>query len=190
AILAVLLINATIGFVSEWKAVRSMEALRKMGQPTARVRRNGKEREIETELIVPGDVVLLEAGDVVPADLRIVESNGLRADEAPLTGESVSVVKTIDAVDSDAGIADRVGMLFMGTTVSDGSGVGVVVATGASTELGRIAELAAKAEESTTPLQQRLDRLGRILAVITVAIAVVVGVAGLQAGRDRTIMIQ
>ncbi len=190
AIAAVLLVNAGIGFLTEWKAVRSMEALREMGGDTIRVRRNGIETEIQAEELVPGDIIVLEAGDLSPADVRLVESNNLRVNEASLTGESVPVLKQVEVADAEAPLAERTSMLYRGTTVNEGSGQGVVTATGMDTELGHISELAESAEKETTPLQKRLDHLGRRLAWITLALAAAIAGVGLLAGQETEKMIE
>ena len=190
AILAVLLVNAGIGFMTEWKAVRSMAALRAMGRDTIRVRRDGLEVDLETESLVPGDIVVLEGGDFVPADIRLLESNSLQVNESALTGESVAVFKGVDPVDPEALLAERTCMVYRGTTLTQGSGHGVVAATGMQTQLGRISELAESAQEETTPLQKRLDQLGRRLAWITISIAVLIAAVGLMAGQDPARMIE
>ncbi len=136
AILIVIVINAVIGFVTEWKAARALEGLRKQAVNVARVLRDGEERQIPGEELVPGDVVLLSAGDRVPSDGRIVEQAQLKVDEAALTGESLPVTKSADAVeDPEAPLGDRVSMVYLGTGVSDGRGNFIVTATGARTEL-------------------------------------------------------
>ncbi len=178
AVLAVLLVNTAIGFFSEWKAVRSMAALRRLGEHMTRIRRDGSEREIAASKIVPGDIVLLEAGDLVPADLRLLEAEHLRVNEAPLTGESVPVSKLTDALAADTDLADRNNMLYKGTSIADGTAVGAAAATGSETELGRVSALAESAEGTVTPLQQRLDQLGRRLAVLTIFIAIAVAAVG------------
>jgi Ca2+-transporting ATPase len=190
AIAAVLVVNAAIGFVSEWRATRAMQALRRMARPDVRVRRGGSERTVDEAELVPGDVVVIEGGDRAPADLRLIEANGLRVDESPLTGESVAVAKRVDPVDAGAALAERTCMLHQGTVVTEGSGEGLVVATGRATELGRIAELTASAEGQVSPLQRRLDRLGRRLAVLTLAIAAGVAALGLAVGQDPARMIE
>ncbi len=190
AIAAVLLVNAAIGFGTEWKAVRSMEALKAMGGDTIRVRRGGGEMEVDAEVLVPGDVVVVEGGDLAPADVRLTESNSLRVNEAALTGESVPVRKTTETVRAEAPLADRTCMIYKGTTLTEGSGEGIVVATGMKTQLGRISSLAESAEKVATPLQKRLDRLGRRLAWITLTMAVVIAAVGLLAGQDPRRMIE
>jgi len=190
AILAVLVVNALIGFVSELRAVRSMEALAKLDRRTACVRRDGTEREIAAEDVVPGDIVVLHGEDAVPADLRILEAESLRVEEAALTGESVPVSKTPDPVDDDAPLAERSSMLYKGTSIAEGDVVALTVATGMGTEIGRISELAESASSGATPLEATLDRLGRRLAWITIGIAAAIAGAGLLAGRDPRTMIE
>lgn len=190
ALLAVTLVNTLIGFFSEWKAVRSMEALRQLGKHRSRVRRDGEEQEVDAEDLVPGDIALVGPEELVPADIRLLDADQLRVNEAALTGESVPVHKTPNAVDEDTPLAERTSMLYKGTSVAEGNGEGVVVATGMETELGRISEMAEQAEEQTTPLQQKLDQLGSRLAWITLSIAAVVAATGLIAGRDTVLMIE
>jgi P-type Ca2+ transporter type 2C len=189
AILAVLVINSTIGFVTELRAVRSMEALRRLAKVQAKLRREGQTITVPAEDIVPGDLVVLEAGDVIPADLRLVENTGLHLDESALTGESVPVIKDIGAVPSDAEVADRSCMAFKGTAVTSGNGLGVTVATGMTTELGQIAALADEAEGEMSPLEKRLDRLGGQLVVVTLGLTVLIAITGLYAGQDLVPMI-
>jgi Ca2+-transporting ATPase len=190
AILAVILINAAIGFVTELRAVRSMEALQRMGSVEAKVRRHGQVQRIPAENIVPGDIVVLDGGDVVTADLRLIEASKLQADESALTGESVPVDKQVEPVDKDAPLAERSSMVHKGTAVTRGSGEGVVVATGMDTELGHISSLVEEAEEELTPLEKRLDQLGRRLVWITLIIAAVVALAGILVGREILLMIE
>ncbi|MBD3349443.1 MAG: HAD-IC family P-type ATPase [Candidatus Eisenbacteria bacterium] len=190
AILVALLINAAIGFFTEYRAIRSMEALRQLGRVEVRVRRGGGISEVSAEEIVPGDVVLFEAGDIVTADVRLVEASRLQADEAALTGESVPVDKTAEQVSGDTPLAERSCMLWKGTAVTKGSGEGVVVGTGEATELGRVASLVREAEEEVTPLEKRLAVFGRRLIWVTLGIAVVVAGAGALAGRDLVTMVE
>lgn len=190
ALVAVILINTAIGFLTEYKAVRSMAALRRLGKLKTSVRRAGREREIAAVDLVPGDIVLLQSENLVPADLRLTGGAGARLNEAALTGESVPVNKSPERVEATTPLHDRTSMLYKGTTVEEGEVEGVVTATGPATELGRIARLTAKAEKTTPPLQKRLDQLGRRLAWITLAIATIVGITGLAAGRDTLIMIE
>ncbi|MFP5505940.1 MAG: cation-transporting P-type ATPase [Gammaproteobacteria bacterium] len=165
-IFGVVVINAFVGFVQEGKAEQAMDAIRHMLSPRAAALRDGALREIPAEELVPGDVVQLAAGDKVPADLRLLRVRELRIEEAALTGESVPVEKDIDAVAADALLGDRSGMAYSGTLVTAGQGVGVVVATGAATEIGRISALLAQVETLTTPLLRQIARFGQALTVI------------------------
>ncbi|MBL8342416.1 MAG: cation-translocating P-type ATPase [Rubrivivax sp.] len=189
AIVVIVLLNAIIGFVQEWRAERAMAALRKMAAPTARVRRDAAVATLPAHELVPGDIVLLEAGNVVPADLRIVEAAQLRCAEAALTGESHPVDKRIEPLpDAKLPLGDRASMAWKGTLVAHGRGAGLVVATGLATELGRIARLLASAEEVKTPLQKRLARFGARLAWAVLGICAVILVAGLARGEPPALM--
>jgi Ca2+-transporting ATPase len=190
AISAAVIINAIIGFVMELKAIRSMESLRQMEKVTAKVLRNGKMFEKPADELVPGDLVIVEGGDIVSADIRLVESAKLRADESTLTGESVPSGKTIEPVDSNAQIADRSNMLFKGTSITGGSGMGVVAATGMDTELGRISELIQQAEDEQTPLEKRLEKLGQKLLWLVFGILIVVASLGIWRGKEALLMIE
>lgn len=173
-ILAVVIINAIFGVYQEGKAEAAIEALKSMSTPLARVRRDGHVAEISSDLLVPGDIVSLEAGDVVPADMRLLEVNSLKIEEAALTGESVPVEKDVAvAVADDAGIGDRVNMAYQNSNVTYGRGLGVVVATGMKTEVGKIASMLQNAEETDTPLKQNLNSLSKILTYAILLIAVV-----------------
>ncbi|WP_254767694.1 cation-translocating P-type ATPase [Salinilacihabitans rarus] len=190
AIVAVLVVNGIIGFVTEMRAVSSMESLQEMTEIEARVRRDGDDREIPADELVPGDVVVVEAGDVVPADLRVVEPSRLQVDESALTGESVPVGKTNDPVDADAPLADRENMLYKGTYVTRGTAEAVVVATGTETELGRISASLREAAEEKTPLQEKLDELGRTLVPFLLVVATIVLVSGWLRGQDPFLMVE
>lgn len=190
AISAVIIVNTIIGFYTEWKAVRSMEALHEMNVDKIRVRRNGEEEEIDSRFLVPGDIIIIESGDLIPADVRILEANNVRVNESALTGESVPVLKSPEATGKETALSDRTSMLFKGTVVTDGSAKGVVTGTGMNTELGHISDLAEEAEKDTTPLQKKLDQLGRRLAWITISIAVLIAVTGLLVGRDPMEMVE
>jgi Ca2+-transporting ATPase len=190
AIGAVIIINAAIGFITEWHAVRTMEALRKLSRVGAKVRRNGEAQNIPAEDLVPGDIVLLEGGDIVAADLRLLEASKLQANESALTGESAPVSKSIRPVEADAEISDQECMLFKGTTVTLGSGEGVVVATGMGSQLGEISAMVDAAGEDLTPMEERLDRLGRRLVWVTLGIVVAMAVSGIIAGKDHYMMIE
>jgi len=189
-ITAIVVLNAAIGFVQEYRAEQAMAALRTMAAPDARVIRGGTEATIPSTDLVPGDLIVLEAGDVVPSDARLVECPNLRVNEAPLTGESVPVDKTPDTIDEDAGelIADRRNMVFKGTSVVYGRALGVVVTTGMNTALGRIAGLLKAHQAPRTPLQKRLAVLGRRLAAAALVVCVVVFTVGVLRGEDVTLM--
>ena len=190
AIATVIVLNTGIGFVTEHRAVRSMEALRELGRVSVTVRRGGRVRRLPAEDLVPGDVVLVEGGDVLTADLRLIEASKLQADESALTGESFPVAKRVATVPPETPLAERTSMLFKGTAVTRGAGEGVVVATGMATELGRISALVAEAEPETTPLERRLAALARRLIGLTLAIAAGVALAGLLGGRDLLLMVE
>jgi Ca2+-transporting ATPase len=190
AIAAVLAINALIGFLTELKAARSIEALHALGTHSARVRRDGHVRLIAAEQMVPGDIVLLEAGDVISADMRLVEASNLAADESTLTGESVAVDKTTQPVAAGARLADRASMLFKGTALTRGSGVGVVAATGLATELGRVSQLVEEAAPGSSPLEKKLARLsGQLVWAVLILTALIAGV-GLTTGKDAFLMVE
>ena len=165
-IAAVLLLNALIGTTQEFSAQRSAEGLQKMMMTQARVLRDGEAYQLDSREIVPGDIVLLESGDKVPADLRLLDSHNLEIDESLLTGESLAVVKTAATVLDEATVlGDRANMVFGGTIATYGRGRAVVVGTGMNTQFGRIARMLQSVESGKTPLQQNLDRVGRILAL-------------------------
>ncbi|WP_170176997.1 cation-translocating P-type ATPase [Myceligenerans xiligouense] len=176
AVAVVLVVNTVVGFVTELRAVRSMESLRRLTATQADVERQDRRDEIDAVELVPGDIVSVEAGDRVPADVRLLEAGDLVVEESALTGESEPVVKDVEPVPADTPLADRTNMLYSGTTINAGRGRGVVVATGAATEVGRIADLAASTAPAQAPLQAGLDRLGRALSLV------VIGVAGALAG--------
>jgi len=190
AILLVLLLNAMIGFAMEWQAGRAIQALRKQTRIMARVRRNGLDAAIPAQDLVIGDIVLLGAGDRVPADLRILQAAAVRVEESPLTGESKSVFKSPEIVAIDAAIADRSSMLFLGTVVTAGRAVATVVATGERTELGRIGKLVTEVTDELTPLQKKLNELGRRLAWLVLGIGGVVTLAGWLRGDDLWMMLE
>ena len=181
-ILAIVAVNATLGYRQESKAEEALDALRALSAPHTRVVRAGVEHVIPTREVVPGDVVLLEAGDLVPADLRVVDTIDLRVDESPLTGESLPVSKTTEPVAPTAGLADRISMVHAGTTVVGGRGRGVVTSTGADTQVGGIAGLLAD-EEPPTPLEAELERLGWRLSVLAVVVGAVIFALGLAQNR-------
>ena len=188
-IILIVVLNAVIGFVQEYRAGKAMEALKKMSVPTAAVMREGQQVQLDASLLVPGDVVVLEAGNMIPADLRLIKSNSLQIEEASLTGESTAVEKHTKALKgADLPIGDRTNMAYKGTIVTYGRGRGVVIATGMNTEIGRIAELLQEAE-SITPLQKRLADFGKKLSLAILAICVVLYVVGLLQGEDPVRML-
>ena len=190
AIVVVLALNAAIGFFTELRAARSMEALQNIAAVTTRVRRGGMVIRVNAHELVPGDIVVLEAGDVVTADMRLVEASNLQSDESVLTGESVPVAKQTDPVAPDASIGERACMAFKGTAITQGSGTGIVTTTGMNTELGHIGHLVQRAESAASPLERRLDQLGRRLVWLTLALAVLVIGAGTLRGHEMVTMLQ
>lgn len=185
-ILSVVLINAIIGVVQEYKAEQAIEALQKMSNPQTMVRREGANQEIDSEDLVPGDVVLIDAGRFIPADLRLTESSNLQIEESALTGESVAASKDASVIidDEDINIGDRSNMAFRSTTATYGRGEGVVIATGMQTEMGKIASILDSADDTETPLQRRLDELGKILGLMAVGVSVLILVISIFQGRD------
>ncbi|MEW5905470.1 MAG: cation-translocating P-type ATPase [Elusimicrobiota bacterium] len=187
-IAAILVLNAALGFWQEFKADRAMEALKKMAAPSVRAVRDGRTQEIPAAGLVPGDVILVSDGDRFPADCRLLESRSLRADESALTGESAPVEKTAEPDAPAAQLADRRGMIYAGTAAVYGRGRGVVAATGMDTELGKIAVLLEETGAAQTPLQARLDILGRRLALAALAITAVIFAQGLLRGVELKLM--
>lgn len=189
AILTIVVLNAILGFSQEYRAEKAMAALKRMSTPLVRVRRDGQIQEMSSRDLVPGDVVLLEAGNVVPADLRLIESVNLRVQEAALTGESEPVEKSTAALEAkEVTIGDRRNMAYMGTMVTYGRGAGVVAETGMNTELGAIAAMIQTVESEPTPLQKRMDQLGRTLAVVAFVIVVVIFTLGVMRGEGFKLM--
>ncbi|MDX1435764.1 MAG: cation-translocating P-type ATPase [Anaerolineales bacterium] len=183
-ILIIVVLNAILGYTQEYRAEQSMAALKRMSVPTVRVRRGGEVLEVSASDLVPGDVVLLETGNIVPADGRALVSANLRADEAALTGESEPVEKDAELVfETDRALGDRRNMLYSGTIVSYGRGEFVVTETGMSTELGHIARMIQSVDAEKTPLQERLDSLGKVLAIAALALVAVVFVLGWLGGE-------
>lgn len=190
AVVIVIVINSLIGFVTELRAIRSVEALREMTKVDARVLREGNSQQVPAAAIVPGDIVMVEGGAVVTADMRLIEASRLQANESALTGESEPVSKHTDKIAEEKPLAERDNMLFKGTAVTRGSGVGVVTSTGMETELGQISELVAEAEQEHTPLEKRLDKLGERLVWLTLGVILLVALAGVWRGRELLLMIE
>ncbi|MBN2365312.1 MAG: cation-translocating P-type ATPase [Calditrichaeota bacterium] len=191
AIVAVILLTAAIGFFTEIRAVRSMEALRQLSRVKATVRREGNVREVPATELVPGDIIILNGGDIVTADLRLLEANKLQADESALTGESVPVGKSVETLkNEDVPLAERTNMLFKGTAITRGSGVGIVTSTGMDTELGKVTELVEEAEEEITPIEKRMNTLGNKLIWVTIGIAALVSLLGIWRNKEVFLMIE
>lgn len=191
ALTVVIIVNALIGFFMELKAVRSMEALQKMSNVKTKVRRNGKIQEIPAEEVVVGDIIILESGDIITADLRLIEASKLQVNESPLTGESTPVSKQVEPIDDpDVPVAERANMLFKGTSITRGAGKGVVVVNGMDTQLGEISAMVEEAEEEVTPLEERLDQLGHKLVWITFTLALVVALLGIVRGQETRMMVE
>lgn len=188
AILAIVAFNAFLGFKQEYQAERSLAALKKLTVPKAKVKRERTVREISARELVPGDIVLLEAGNVVPADCRLLESANLRIQEASLTGESEPTDKNTQSLTTEQPLGDRHNMAYMGTAVTYGRGVAIVTATGMNTELGRIAAATQNVTREPTRLQQRLDRLGQVLAIAILIIVIVIFCLGLVRGEPVKLM--
>ena len=185
AIMTIVLLNAALGVVQERRAEEALAALQKMASPDANILRDGHRKAIPAREVVPGDIVFLEAGNFIPADVRLLETVNLRIDEAALTGESVAVTKNaqLELVD-DAALGDRKTMAYTGTLVTYGRGVGVVVHTGMATEIGQIAKMLQSVEDEDTPLQKRLDSFGRTLGWVTLVISGIVFIQGMLSGTD------
>ncbi|MBR7091070.1 MAG: HAD-IC family P-type ATPase, partial [Clostridia bacterium] len=174
-ILTIVLLNAIVGYIQENKAEDALNTLKRMSQPFARVKRNGVVQNVLTTDVVPGDIIVLEAGDVCCADIRLIQSASLQCDESSLTGESTQVNKDADAVLAEkTPLGDRVNMVFAGSVVSYGRGLGVVVATGMNTEMGKIAEMLNTTEDESTPIQQKLTKLGKVISVIIILVAILI----------------
>lgn len=191
-IMAVVVINALLGVLQESKAEKAIDALQKIAAATSKVIRNGRIVVVKSEDLVVGDVIVLEAGDAVPVDARIIECASMKAEEAALTGESVPVIKTVEAIDSngvDVPLGDRKNMVFMGSTVVYGRGKAVIVGTGMNTEMGKIADALQTAKEGKTPLQQKLSQLSKVLTYMVIGICVVIfAISLIRAAVDKTLM--
>ncbi|NOU95228.1 calcium-translocating P-type ATPase, SERCA-type [Paenibacillus sp. LMG 31456] len=184
-IIAIIIMNGILGFVQEFRAERSLRALKELSAPHAKVLRDGTLFQIPARDLVPGDLVLLESGDRIPADIRFVDANSLYAEESALTGESVPVNKHTDALNSEeVPLGDQRNLGFMGTMITRGTARGIVVRTGMNTEMGKIADLIQSTESMETPLQHRLEQLGKILIIVALALTVVVVIAGIVHGQE------
>lgn len=185
AIIAIVLLNGVLGFIQERRAEKSLEALKELSAPFASVLRNGEWTKIPSKQLVAGDIVKFTSGDRIGADMRIIDAKGLEVEESALTGESVPVIKTVAPImDDDVGIGDKTNMVFMGTLVSRGSGIGVVVHTGMKTAMGQIANLLQSQEAMITPLQRKLEQLGKILIAVALMLTVLVVLIGIIQGHD------
>ncbi|MCL5998574.1 MAG: HAD-IC family P-type ATPase, partial [Chloroflexi bacterium] len=174
AIFAIVLLNAILGFIQEARAERAVAALKAMSAATATVVRSGERREVPSAEIVPGDILLIEEGDTIAADARLLHVTGLQTAEAALTGESLPVTKDVGPIAEKAGVGDRRNMVFSGTAATYGRGKAIVTTTGMQTEMGHVAGLLQQAEETVTPLQEEIDRVGNLLGRAVVVIAVVI----------------
>lgn len=184
-IMSIVIVNALLGIYQEGRAEKALEALKKMSSPNANVIRGGKSVEIKASLLVPGDLVVLEAGDIIPADLRLIESSNLKVEEASLTGESVPVEKDASFITKDeVALGDRINMAYMSTIVTYGRGLGLVTSTASKSEIGKIASMIQSIEEESTPLQKKLNQLGKILGIATIVISIAVFVIGMIQGRE------
>ncbi|MDR0978515.1 MAG: HAD-IC family P-type ATPase, partial [Lachnospiraceae bacterium] len=184
-ILLVVMINAIIGVIQESKAEKSLEALQKLSSHVAKVLRDGKIEVLPSSKLVPGDVLILETGDSVPADLRIIEAVNLKSQEAALTGESVPVEKVTSEIEkTEIGLGDRVNMLFSSSLVTYGRGKGIVVETGMNTEVGKIANMINSTEDVETPLQQKLNKLGKTLGIVALLICIIIFIIGVIEGKE------
>ncbi|MDP1725283.1 MAG: cation-transporting P-type ATPase [Bacteroidota bacterium] len=190
AIAIVIIINAFIGFYMEFQADRSMENLKKLAHIPTRVLRSGKITEVNSEEITPGDIVFLEAGDVVPADLRIIKSSQLQSDESSLTGESIPAEKQVGQVNENTLLADRSNMLYKGSAVTKGNAYAMVTGTGMKTELGKIASLVQSAEQAVTPLEKKLEAFSKKLIKVTVVLVIIIFIVGLINGKDWLEMLE
>jgi P-type Ca2+ transporter type 2C len=188
-IMIIVVLNAVLGFTQEYRAEQAMAALKKMAEPHVRVRRDGRVQDITAHELVPGDIILLEAGNSIPADARLVESANLRVQEAVLTGESEPVEKSVEALHSEnPPIGDRLNMVFMGTVVTYGRGLALVVQTGMETQLGKIADMIQTVGAEKTPLQRRLEQLAKGLAIAALGIVAVVFLLGILRNEDPVVM--
>ncbi|MBT4805001.1 calcium-translocating P-type ATPase, SERCA-type [Candidatus Woesearchaeota archaeon] len=182
-IAVIVVLNAVLGFMQEYRAEKAIEALKKMASPKAKVLRNGKEIKIESKYLVPGDIIVLETGDKVPADSRLIEIHTLQTQEAPLTGESQPITKVANKLAEKTALADRKNMVYAATIISQGRGRAVVTGTGMQTQVGKIATLIKEAHEKQTPLQKKLRQLGKYLTIAVIVVAVMIFFAGIFSGH-------
>ncbi len=190
AIVVVLLINIGIGFTMEYQARQSMKALKEMDKIQAKVRRDGKTETIDAEQLVPGDIILLEAGDLIPADARLIKSAETEINESPLTGESVPVAKNTETEEENTEVADWLNMVYKGTSMTRGKATGVVTGTGMKTEIGNISEMVSSTEEEEIPLNQKLNSLTKKLIWVVLGMAALLGVVGFVVDQDFYTIIQ
>lgn len=184
-ILLVVVLNAAFGVFQETKAENAIDALQKMSTPTTRVRRDGQIAQLSSKELVVGDVILLEAGDIIPADVRFLKTQNVKVEEAALTGESVAVTKDEAVIDAEsAALGDQHNMGFMNTSMTAGTAEAVVVATGKDTEVGKIAQMLNSAEPTVTPLQRNITHLSKILSVLVLAIAIIIFALGMLTKRE------
>src|SRR4030042_283366 len=182
-IFVIILFAAGLGFIQEYRAEKAMEALKKMAAPMASVLRDGKEAEIPSRELVPGDIIILRTGDRIPADARLIEAVNLKADEASLTGESVPVEKIAKVLPEEISVGDRKNMVFTGTAAVYGRGIAIVAATGMATEFGKIATMLQEVEKEQTPLQINLDKLGKLIAIGSLILCFVLAAIGVLRGH-------
>lgn len=190
AVLVVILITASIGFFMEWQAIRSVEALQKLVQTFANVIRDGQEKHLNLSFVVPGDIILLNAGDVIPADARLLEGQSLAVKEAVLTGESNQVEKDIEVLPEETTLADRKNMVYKGTIVSRGTGKAVVTSTGENTVMGEISRLTREATKGRTPLEKKLTKLSHKLIWLTIFLTGLIALSGYLQGKELLLMIE
>ena len=183
-IFVVIILNAILGVVQESKAEAAIDALKKMSVPYIKVRRNGKIESVKTEEIAVGDIVLVEAGDFVPADIRLIENATLTVEESALTGESLPVHKRLEVLEENTPLAERFNMIYSGSSIAYGRGEGIVVATGMNTEIGKIATALNEEKEGLTPLQRKIDEISKVLSILVVIIACIMFVVGRLKGDD------
>ena len=188
-IIAIVIVDAILGLYQEGKAEKSLEALKKMSAPNAKVIRDGSTIIVPSNSVVPGDIVILETGDIIPADLRLIEASNLKIEEASLTGESVPVEKNARVTfDEEVALGDRINLAFSSTIVSYGRGKGIVVGTGHDTEIGKIATMIQTYDNEETPLQKKLNQLGKVLGIVVLVVCILVFALGALQDRDLLTM--